>query len=119
MKATRTGHRFEEIQVWQKAKLLSLQIYKNFSDIKDYGFRDQVQRAAVSVMNNIAEGYERSSTNEFKRFILIAKGSAGEVRSMLILAKEMGYISNGTFEELTQLCIEISKMLAGLKRSLG
>ena len=75
--------RFEDIQAWQKAKLLSVRIYNVFESSKDYSFKDQIQRASVSIMNNIAEGFERKSNNEFKHFLFIAKGSCGEVRSML------------------------------------
>ncbi|KAB2846739.1 MAG: four helix bundle protein, partial [Melioribacteraceae bacterium] len=72
--------RFEEILGWQKAKEFTLNIYKSFSNCKDFAFKDQIQRASVSIMNNIAEGFERKSNKEFKQFLFIAKGSAGEVR---------------------------------------
>ena len=81
--------RFEDIIAWQKAKELTIQIYKIFGESKDFAFRDQIQRASVSVMNNIAEGFERKSNNEFRHFLYIAKGSCGEVRSMLILSDEL------------------------------
>lgn len=86
--------RFEDIIAWQKAKELTIQVYQLFENSKDFGFKDQIQRASVSVMNNIAEGFERKSNNEFKHFLFIAKGSCGEVRSMLYLAKELNKISN-------------------------
>ncbi|MFO7658915.1 MAG: four helix bundle protein [Bacteroidales bacterium] len=72
--------RFENIIAWQKAKELTVQIYAFFGHSKDFGFRDQVQRASVSLMNNIAEGFERKSNNEFRQLLYIAKGSCGEVR---------------------------------------
>lgn len=75
--------RFEDIIAWQKAKDLSVLIYKDFDNSKDFSFKDQIQRASVSVMNNVAEGFERKTNNEFKQFLFIAKGSCGEVRSML------------------------------------
>lgn len=78
--------RFEEIIAWQKSKDLYKEIYLLFENSKDYSFKDQIQRATVSIMNNIAEGYERRTNNEFKHFLYIAKGSCGEVRSMLALA---------------------------------
>ena len=81
--------KFEDMLVWQKAKNLSKKIYKEFENSKDWGFKEQIQRAAVSIMNNIAKGYERSSNNEFKHFLFIAKGSCGETRSMLHLAKDL------------------------------
>ncbi len=77
-------NRFEEIIVWQKARELTGLIYVNLRDFRDYAFRDQLQRASVSIMNNIAEGFERKGNKEFKRFLFIAKGSSAEVRSMLI-----------------------------------
>ncbi|KJS07008.1 MAG: 30S ribosomal protein S23 [Flavobacteriales bacterium BRH_c54] len=110
--------RFEDIIAWQKAKQLSILIYRDFAGSKDFGFKDQIQRAAVSVMNNIAEGFERKSNNEFKYFLYIAKGSCGEVRSMLYLAKELNTISKESFDEKYQLAEEISKVLSGLIKTL-
>lgn len=81
--------RFEDILVWKKSKDLTVLIYKTFSETKDYSFKDQIQRASVSIMNNNAEGFERKSNNEFKYFLYISKGSSGEVRSMLQLAFEL------------------------------
>ena len=92
--------RFEDIISWQKGKELSVMIYSLFSERKDFGFRDQIQRASVSIMNNIAEGFERKSNKEFKYFLFIAKGSCGEVRSMLDLAKELDKISENEFTKL-------------------
>ena len=109
---------FEEIKVWQKAKDLSLVTCKIFSQSKDYGFRDQIQRAAVSVMNNIAEGFERKGNKELSRFLYISKGSCGEVRSMLQLGLDLGYIKKDDFDYMHSLSIEISKMLAGFIRAL-
>lgn len=109
---------FEDIIAWQKAKTLVLLIYKNFNESKDFGFKDQIQRASLSIMNNIAEGFERQSNNEFKRFLLYAKGSCGEVRSMLYIAKDLNKISNETFEKAYQLSVDISKMVSGLHSKL-
>ena len=86
--------RFEEIIAWQKSKDLCKEIYLLFENSKDYSFKDQIQRATVSIMNNIAEGYERRTNNEFKHFLYIAKGSCGEVRSMLALALELNKINH-------------------------
>jgi four helix bundle protein len=110
--------RFEDIIAWQKAKGLSVRIYTIFAESKDFGFKDQIQRASVSIMNNIAEGFERKSNNEFKQFLFIAKGSCGEVRSMLYLAKELNKISDNDFESLFALSEEISKILSGLIKTL-
>ena len=110
--------RFEDIIAWQKAMDLTVSIYKEFDESKDYGFKDQIQRASVSVMNNIAEGFERKSNNEFKYFLFIAKGSCGEVRSMLLLAKKLERINNQKATELYNLSEEISRMISGLIKTL-
>ena len=111
-------NRFEDIISWQKAKALTVLIYKLFSDSKDFGYKDQIQRASVSIMNNIAEGFERKSNKEFKYFLFIAKGSCGEVRSMVYLAKELDSISDEEFKELHNRSEEISKLLSGLIKTL-
>ena len=110
--------RFEDIIAWQKAKELSIQIYSLFAESKDFGFKDQIQRASVSIMNNIAEGFERKGNKEFSHFLYIAKGSCGEVRSMLYLAKELNKISENDFNTLFALSEEISKILSGLIKTL-
>ena len=110
--------RFEDILSWQKAKELSLEVYSSFKQNKDYSFKDQIQRAVISIGNNIAEGYERKTNNEFKQFLYIAKGSSGEVRSMLQLALKLEYINQKDFERLYILCVEISKLLSGLTKTL-
>lgn len=110
--------RFEDIIAWQKAKEITIQIYKIFGESKDFGFRDQIQRASVSVMNNIAEGFERKSNNEFRHFLYIAKGSCGEVRSMLIIANELKKLRSDDFQHLHSLSIEISKIIAGFIKTL-
>ncbi len=110
--------KFEDIIAWQKSKTLSLAIYGTFDSIKDWSFRDQIQRASVSVMNNIAEGFERRGEKEFKHFLFIAKGSCGEVRSMVYLALSLKYISRKEFDELYASSVEISKILSGLIKTL-
>lgn len=110
--------RFEDIFVWQKAESLTVKIYTLFADCRDFGFRDQIQRATVSIGNNIAEGFERKGNKEFKRFLYIAKGSCGEVRSMLQLACKLGYIPKPIFNELYFLSVEISKMIYGFIKKL-
>jgi four helix bundle protein len=110
--------RFEDIFAWQKAKELTKDIYQLFSESNDFGFKDQIERAAVSIMNNIAEGYERKTNNEFKYFLFIAKGSCGEVRSMLSLALDLEKIKPSDYERLYQSSEEISKMLSGLIKTL-
>ena len=110
--------RFEDIISWQKAKEITTQIYTLFKDNKDYGFKDQIQRASVSIMNNITEGFERRSGIEFRQFLFIAKGSCGEVRSMIQLAKDLCYISEHDFNVLNTQAIEISKTISSLIKTL-
>lgn len=85
----------------------------------DFGLRSQIQRASVSVMSNIAEGFDRNSPAEFARFLSIARGSAGEVRCQLYLAGELGYVDDNTCRALLRECNEITSMLIGLRKSLG
>ncbi|MHA8095077.1 four helix bundle protein [Aquirufa lenticrescens] len=111
--------RFEDLLVWQKSIEISLTIYKLFAVNLDWGFKNQIQRASVSIANNIAEGFDRSSDKEFKRFLFIALGSASEVRSMNYLGFKLNYISIEEYNECNNQLIEISKMLNGLSRSLN
>ena len=109
---------FEDIVAWQKAKIMTLKIYSLFKDLKDFGFKDQICRASVSVMNNIAEGFESKSDNEFKHFLFIAKGSCGEIRSMLYLANELNYVTKEEYFYLINLSNEVSKIISGLIKTL-
>ena len=112
-------NRFEEIIAWQKAKELTVSIYQAMRNSKDYGFRDQIQRASTSVMNNIAEGFERRTNKEMKQFLFIAKGSCGEVRSMLYLGQELRYFQSEGFDKLLNLSEETSRLLSGFIKSLS
>lgn len=107
---------FEEIQAWQKARELTRVIYivssKN-SFIKDFGLRDQIRRASVSILSNIAEGFERNGSKEFLHFLSIAKGSAGEVRAQLYVALDLDYITKAEFDDLNKLATDTSKMISG------
>ena|SRR3972149_2352017 len=109
---------FEEIIAWKKAKELNLLIYKNFKNCRDFSFRDQIQRASVSIMNNIAEGFERGGNKEFKNFLFIAKGSCAEVRSMLTLAFDLKYLTESEFKNAYNITVEISKLLSGFIKTL-
>jgi len=111
-------NKFEDIISWQKAKVLTVGIYKIFKECKDYGFRDQIRRASVLIMNNIAEGFERKSDAEFKRFLYIAKGSCGEVRLMIYLAYDFEYMSKEEARKYYDLSQEISKLISGLIKTL-
>lgn len=113
-----TIKRFEDILVWQKAQDLTVQLYQLFELSKDFAFRDQICRAAVSISNNIAEGFERDTTKDFIRFLYMARGSSGEVRSMLYLAKRLNYIDIKTFDRLKSQAEEISKMVKGFINSI-
>lgn len=110
--------KFEEIIAWQKAHELSLNIYQVFKDSKDFGFRDQMQRAAISIMNNIAEGFERSTNKDFRHFLFMAKGSCAEVRSMLYLARNLKYMNQDIFDKNYNLTVEISRLLSGFIKTL-
>jgi len=110
-----TIEKFEDLLIWQKSKELTLLIYKAFELNKDFNFKKQIERASVSIMNNIAEGFERRSNKDFRQFLFFAKGSSGEVRNMLHLAKELKYIKEDEFIELS---LDISKMTAGLIKKL-
>lgn len=113
--------KFEDLVAWQKARLLTKGIYlltasEEFS--RDYGLKGQIQRAAVSVMSNIAEGFERSGLPEFHQFLVIAKGSCAEVRSQLYIALDIGYISEVEFDQTSLLAEEVGKIIGGLRSSI-
>lgn len=110
--------KFEDIISWGKSKELTINIYNQFKDCRDFSFRDQIQRACVSIMNNIAEGFERRGDKEFRHFLFIAKGSCGEVRSMLYLALELDYLNKEQFKKYYNLSVEISKLLSGFIKTL-
>ena len=112
-----TIQKFEDIQAWQQARELTRRMYDctRLGDFaKDFGLRDQVQRAAVSVMANIAEGFERDGRREFIQFLSQAKGSCGEVRSHLYVALDQRYLTPDEFQGLTELALATSRMLSGL-----
>jgi len=113
---------FEDLEMWQDTRLFCNKIYIHVKDIKDYSFKDQIQRSSVSIMNNIAEGFERSSDADFCKFLVIAKSSAGEVRSMLYLAGNFSYITIGKRDELIQDCkkiaIKIKKLITYLQSNI-
>ena len=113
--------RFEDLLVWRMAHDLSVAIYQLTKDgefSRDWGLRDQIQRASVSVMSNIAEGFERYSRQEFKQFLSIARGSCAEVRSQIQLAKSLGYINDADCSAIYEKCISLSRAIGGLRSSL-
>ena len=116
-----TFNSFEEIQAWQKAKDLTVSLYRMTNEEplkKDYDLVRQMRRAAISITSNIAEGFERQTQKEFIQFLFIAKGSTGELRSQLTIAKELELISAKAEQEIKQSCIEVSKMLGSLIKYL-
>lgn len=106
--------RFEDLEVWRKAARLAVDVYRVFSECKDLGFKDQVTRSALSIASNIAEGYERGSNNEFIRFLNIARGSCGELRTQIYIGIEIGYVGKTTGMELIEKTRHISAMLTNL-----
>jgi four helix bundle protein len=113
--------RFEDIDAWKKARELRRAIYtysRNGAFAKDFGLRDQIQRSAVSITSNIAEGFERGGNKEFIQFLASSKGSCGELRDQLYAALDEQYISAAQFEILCGQAIEISRMISGLMRYL-
>ena len=113
--------RFEDLEAWQIARELANQVYKitkQESVCRDFGFLDQIRRAAISIMNNIAEGFERGSNKDFVRFLFIARGSAGEVRSLLYLGLDQGYLTNSDFSECRDLCIRSGQIIWALIKGL-
>ena len=110
--------RFEDIIAWQKAQELAVFIYKLFKNSRDFGFKDQITRAAVSISSNIAEGFERNTDADFSRFLSIAKGSNSEVKSLLYLAKKLEYLNENEVQEGLTFSNEIGKILNGLINSL-
>jgi len=112
---------FEDLWVWQKGIELVKQVYLLTGEgklNKDFGLRDQLQRAAVSIPTNIAEGFERSSRKEYVLFLNIAKGSAGEVRSLLRVALDIGYLEQSRYDQLRSGVLELSRYLSNQIRSL-
>jgi four helix bundle protein len=109
---------FEELEVWKKSCRLSIRLYELLRDCRDYGMKDQMLRASVSIPSNIAEGSERNSVREFQRFINIAKGSAAELRTQVYISREVNLFSDPNAKELIQELKSISKMLQRLHDSL-
>lgn len=112
---------FEDIIAWQKARVLAREVYsvtRKPEFARDFGLSSQIQRAAVSVMANIAEGFERRGTNEFDRFLVIAKASSAEVISHLYIALDAGYLTEPEFEDLRERARETARVIAGFRASM-
>ena len=116
-----TFKRFEEIESWKRARKLTNRIYHISNQgafARDFTLKDQVRRACVSIMSNIAEGYDRSGTREFVQFLATAKGSAAEVRCQLYIALDQGYIDEANFVELAREALETQLLIGGLMNYL-
>jgi four helix bundle protein len=113
--------RFEDLVAWQKARELTRQVYeitRQGAFAKDFILRDQIQRASVSIMSNLAEGFERGKRSEFHQFICTAKASSAEVRSQLYVALDAGYITQDRFDELSFLAQEVGRIIGGLRATV-
>jgi four helix bundle protein len=109
---------FQDLIAWQKARALTAAIYQATSRgefARDFGLRDQIRRAAVSVMSNIAEGFERGRPSEFHQFLSIAKGSCAELRSQLFVALDANYLGNGDFQKLMFDAEEVGRIVGGFR----
>jgi len=112
-----TIERFEDIKAWQEARGLTKHIYlltRSGDFARDFALRDQIRRSTISILSNIAEGFERRGDKEFIQFLYIAKGSCGEVRAQLYIAYDVGYLAEPEWQQLIEQCQRISKMLSGL-----
>jgi four helix bundle protein len=110
--------RFEDLIAWQKARVLTKSIYQSTVEgpfTKNYGLRDQARRAAVSIMANIAEGFERNRTQEFHQFLSVAKASCAELRSHLYVALDVGYLDQKRFESLFTGAVEVARIVGALR----
>jgi four helix bundle protein len=110
--------RFEELAIWQEARSLHKQIHFALRNCNDYSFRDQMRRAALSVMNNISEGFERKTKKDFAHFLDLAKGSAGEVRSMTFAAEDVNIIETVEAEKLRSAYETLSRRIASFQKHL-
>lgn len=114
--------RFEELIAWQKARVLTREIYEITrigAFARDFGLSGQIQRAAVSIMSNIAEGFERGGRGEFHQFLSTAKASCAEVRSQLYVALDVGYLEEQKFDRLLRQAEEVARIIGGLRASVG
>ncbi len=114
--------KFEDLHAWQKARWLTQAIYrvtKQGAFAKDYGLANQLQRAAVSIMSNIAEGFERGGRAEFHQFLSTAKASCAETRSLLYVLRDADYLDEATFKELLSQAEEVARITGGLRAKVG
>ena len=112
------ARKFEDLEVWKDSRNLITDAYRSFMSVKDYAFKDQYLRALISIMNNIAEGYERRTKKDFAHFLDISKGSAGEARSMVYLAEDLNYLCPVKAKQCRSQLIGISIKLSALSSRL-
>ncbi|MDM8005876.1 MAG: four helix bundle protein [Phycisphaerae bacterium] len=113
--------RFEDFIAWQKARSLTAEIYQltgRGSFARDFGLKDQVTRAAVSIMSNIAEGFEKGRSTEFHQLLSVAKASSAELRSLLYVARDAGYVDDAGFRALLDMTEEAGRLVGGLRSSV-
>lgn len=110
--------KFEDIEAWKEARDLVAVVYRFFSALPDFGFKNQIQRASLSIMSNIAEGFDRGTNKEFIHFLAIARGSVSEVKSLIYAALDIGYLDETTFNEIGGRCLKISNLINGFIRYL-
>ncbi len=110
--------RFEELDVWKRSVRLSTDIYRQLGSLRDFGFRDQITRAGLSVPSNIAEGYERESNKEMANFLSYAKGSLGELRTQIHIGMEVGYIDRAIGQTWINETGELAKMLGAFIKTV-
>ena len=110
---------FEDLEVWQRGCRLAVDVFKTFARCRNFTMQDQVQRSALSIPSNVAEGYERNSNKEFIRFLNIAKGSGGELRTQLYISRKLEFLTKADFNRLVEESKEISKMLHGLSTAVS
>lgn len=113
---------FEDIEAWRQARELTKVVYAitssgNFA--RDFGLKDQIRRASVSIMSNIAEGFERGGDKEFRQFLAFAKGSAGEVRAQLYVALDAGFLDRENFDQLYKMTSDVGRLISGFMRYLN
>ena len=114
--------RFEELLAWRRARELAALVFEAASELpfaRDFGLKDQANRSAASVAANIAEGFERGSRAEFAQFLSIAKGSCGELRSHIYLAKDRGYLSDADFERLMHDAEDVGRIVGALRAAVA
>ena len=110
--------KFEDLDVWKRSAALCAEIYKELSDLKDFGYRDQITRSSLSISSNVAEGFERQGKKEFINFLNYAKGSTGELRSQVYIGMKIGYVPTDKGKAWINETNQISSMLYGLMKSI-